>query len=96
MPPEPKSKLGIAIGTLSKRPVHGLRQPPNEDANGWYIWCGEYSESDDFFEPIHVEHVSEYLPQVEGYLSLPPGFRFLVDDDNNYADVWFDRTLVES
>ena len=92
--PEPQSIVGIAVQTLTQRPVTGLRHPPEGDTNGWYIWCGEFSEADDFFEPLHVEHLKEYLPQVRRYLSLPPGFRFLFDN-NGYEDIWFDDSLLD-
>jgi hypothetical protein len=93
--PLPRSKLGLAIASLGSGPIHGLRHPPTEDTNGWYIWCGELSEADDFFSPLHVEHLAEYLPSAVEYLSLPPGFRFLIDG-GNFEDVWFDPTLLKA
>jgi hypothetical protein len=92
--PRPLSKIGIALGSLGKSPVHGLRHPPEGDTNGWYIWCGEYSDAADFFSPLHVEHISEYLPAVVEYLELPPGYRFLIDGAG-YEDVWFDASVLE-
>ena len=88
------SKLGIAHGVRNGLlPINGLRHPPAEDTNGWYIWAGEeLSSSDDFFEPLHVEHVGQWCPLVEKYLALPPGFRFLVTP--TYSDVWFDPDLL--
>jgi len=63
--------------------------------NGWYLWRGgEWSDADDFFASLHVEHVGEYLPRIEKYLELPPGHRFLIDD-NGYEDVWFDASLLQ-
>lgn len=91
-PPEPMEKLGIALSTLGKTPINGLRHPIENGTCGWYIWCGEgLSDEPEFFQPLHVSHINEYLPEVEKYLSLPVGFRFLVA--NNYEDVWFDATL---
>jgi hypothetical protein len=93
-PPKPGTKLGIALSTLSKSPINGLRHTTKEDTNGWYIWCGsELSEEANFFSPLHVEHLAEYLPQICKYLDLPPGYRFLIDD-KNYEDVWFDSALL--
>ncbi|MGD2117141.1 MAG: hypothetical protein PVG66_02175 [Chromatiales bacterium] len=90
------SKLGIALSTLGSTPINGLRHEEENGTNGWYIWCGaELSEEADFFSPLHVEHVSEYLPQVVPYLCLPPGYRFLIDP-NGYEDVWFDEGLVNA
>ncbi len=75
-------------------PIHGLRHPVEGDTNGWYIWCGEYSEADDFFQPLHVEHLEECLPEVLKLLPLPPGYRFVIDKDG-YEDIWFDESLLD-
>ena len=58
------------------------------------VWRG-MSEEDDFFSPLHVEHVADYLPQVQEYLNLPPGYRFLIDDEN-YEDVWPDPQVLDA
>jgi len=92
--PLPGSKLGLAIRSLGSGPIHGLRHPPTGDTNGWYIWCGELSKADDFFSPLHVEHLAEYVPLAVEYLALPPGYRFLIDG-GNFEDVWFDSALLE-
>jgi hypothetical protein len=92
-PPKPLSKVGLALGSLGKGVVNGLRLPEVEDTNGWYIWCGELSQAEDFFSPLHVEHVVDHLPAVLEYLDLPPGYRFLIDGDD-YEDVWFDVSLL--
>jgi len=94
--PEAGSKLGIAIETIGKTPINGLRHKEENGTNGWYIWCGEeISDDADFFSPLHIELVSEYLPEIEEYLDLPPGYRFLIDG-NNYEDVWYDDTLLNA
>lgn len=86
-------KLGIAIETLGKQPINGLRHNPENGTCGWYIWCGEeMSEDPDFFKPLHVSHLAGYLPEIEQYLSLPPGYRFLVAE--GYEDVWHDPQLT--
>jgi len=87
------STIGIALGSIGTGPIHGLRRPTSGDTNGWYIWCGELSESDDFFSPLHVENIVEYLPDMMEYLELPPGYRFLIDGAN-FEDVWFDASLL--
>ena len=93
MPFKTNDKLGIAIETLGKQPINGLRHNPENGTCGWYIWCGEeMSEDPDFFKPLHVSHLAEYLPEIEQYLSLPPGYRFLVAE--GYEDVWHDSQLT--
>ena len=95
MKPEAGTKLGIAIETIGKRPINGLRHHPEKGTNGWYIWCGEeLSEKSDFFSPLHIEHLKDYLPEVLEYLDSPPGYRFLIDG-NNWEDVWFDENLLK-
>lgn len=89
LPSKEGEKLGIAIETIGKMPINGLRHTPENGTCGWYIWCGEeMSEDADFFKPLHVSHISEFLPEVEQYLSLPPGYRFLAAGE--YEDVWHD------
>ena len=93
--PESGSKLGIALETIGKVPINGLRHKKENGTNGWYIWCGEeMSQEEDFFSPLHIEHISEYLPEVMESLELPPGYRFLIDG-KNWEDVWFDEALLK-
>ena len=94
--PEPGTKLGVALSTLGLLPINGLRHLPSEGTNGWYLWCGEsLGDADDFFASLHMEHLSDHLPQVLEYLDLPPGYRFQIDGQG-YEDVWFDAQLLES
>ena len=86
------SKLGLALQTLGKTPINGLRHRPAGVTNGWYIWAGEYSSEKDFFEPLHTSHLLQRLPQVVGFLGLPPGSRFLLAGDR--VDIWFDESLL--
>lgn len=87
--------IGVALKSFDKfqMPVNGLRHPvENKQSVGWYVWTGEYSSENDFFQPIHVSHLLEICPRVLNYLGLPPGWRFLFD--NEYEDVWYDETLL--
>jgi len=72
--------------------INGMRHPLIGDTTGWYIWAGEFSTEDDFFIPLHVEHLTELCPIVLKYLGLAPGWRFLVTE--NYEDVWEDKSLL--
>jgi hypothetical protein len=94
MVPAPDTKLGLALGTRALLPLNGLRHPPTDDTNGWYIWCGEeLSRAADFFSPMHTAHVKDKCPEALPFLGLPPGYRFLVAGE--YVDVWYDSTLLE-
>jgi hypothetical protein len=93
-PPKEGTKVGVSLNVKEKIvPINGLRHASAGDTNGWYIWAGErLSTNDDFFQPLHVEHLHEWCPAVEKFLGLPPGWRFLIAD--NYEDVWFDESLL--
>lgn len=90
-------KVGISQSVRDKtRPIHGLRLEPEADTTGWYIWSGEYSEDGSFFIPLHVSHVADWEPQLQKYLGLAPGWRFLVNPEENYEDVWYDPNLLST
>lgn len=87
-------KVGISRNIREgKMPINGLRHPLEGDTSGWYIWAGEYSEDPNFFVPLHIEHLKEWCPLVLKYLGLPPGYRFLVNNEG-YEDVWEDLELL--
>ncbi|WP_073246636.1 immunity protein Imm33 domain-containing protein [Maribacter aquivivus] len=87
-------QLFIGLGTdLEFTPINGLRHPKHETMNGWYIWSEEWSDSTDFFKPIHAEHLIEMQPAILKYLSLDIGFRFQIDD-KGYENVWFDEKIT--
>ena len=92
-----ESRLDFKIGVSDSirdlvYPIHGLRHPFQGDTTGWYIWAGEYSKRDDFFKPIHVEHLLKFKPELIKYLGLGPTWRFLIAPD--YEDVWQDLELL--
>ncbi len=94
--PDSGSKVGIALSTIGKTPINGLRHKPENGTSGWYIWCGEeLGSEDDFFAPLHVEHIADYLPEVQEYLMLPPGYRFLIDG-KDYEDVWYEEEIINA
>ena len=78
----------------SEKPINGLRHSTTETSTGWFLWAGEYSDRKDFFEPVHMEHVIKRYPEVVPYLGLSPGWRFLIDPDQDYEDVWRDNNLI--
>ena len=90
-----EEKVGVARNVRTDlQPLNGLRHPRGGDTSGWYFGAGEEFETrDDFFLPIHVEHLAEWCPLVIPYLALPPGWRFLLARE--YEDAWFDETLLD-
>lgn len=90
------SIIGISENVKDKNifPINGLRHNVDEITSGWYIWAGlEFSYESDFFKPLHIEHLLDWRPDILKYLALPPGYRFLIGEDN-YEDVWFDKNLL--
>jgi hypothetical protein len=93
--PNPEEMLGLAIETLRMTPLNGLRYPPADGASGWYVWGGEtFSQSADFFTPIDVGHLNDYVPNILPFLDLPPGYRFLTDN-HGHQKAWFDGSLLD-
>jgi hypothetical protein len=87
-PPAPGSKVGIALQTLSRLPIHGVRLPPEEATCGWYIYAGdEWLDDVDFYQPMCVEHIAKYCPPALPFLALPAGWRFMTDG-MGFVDVW--------
>jgi hypothetical protein len=88
-------KVGISSSARAGvQPINGLRHPPEGDTTGWYLWGGtELSAADNFFKPLHVQHLIGENSPVLRFLGLPPGWRFLIDN-KGYEDIWFDETLL--
>lgn len=94
LPPDASQKIGIAIATLDMLPLNALRVLPENGTCGWYIWGGEVMFEDaDFFDPMHVQHLTEHYPKLIPYLALGPGWRVLLAP--GHEDVWFDAALCK-
>jgi hypothetical protein len=75
-------------------PINGLIHYSEVDTSGWYIWAGEeLSKDKDFFKPLHLLHLENWIPDMYKYLGLPPGWRFVIAD--GYEDIWFDEELLK-
>jgi len=84
--------VALATSTVGQMPIYGTRVQRGEGDNiGWYFYCGEHSGADDFYQPVHTEHLEQMLPLVVKYLRLPPGTHFIIDD-RGYEDVWQEPT----
>ena len=92
--PSIDDRIGIALGTLHRIPINGMRIPALAGSSGWFIFGGlEASQDDDFYSPLCVSHLGKYCEIALPYLCLPAGWRFQIDPDG-YEDVWYDETLV--
>jgi len=92
-PPLPLEKVGIALNTLDQLPLNALRHPAENGTSGWYIWGGSVlSQEPDFFQALHVQHLSERCPEVIPYLALAPGWRVLLAPSQ--VEVWFEEGLL--
>lgn len=80
--------VAVAVHTLNKEPIVGLRKAPETEENvAWYIYGGELGEGEDFFETMSIKKLQDILPEVLPYLALEEGYRFMIDFDD-YEDVW--------
>jgi len=94
--PTAGSKLGVAANVRDARlwPLNGLRHPPEAGTNGWYLWRGPHlADSDEFFSPLHIDHLADWCSDAVRFIALPPGWRFLVGPGQE--DVWYDPSLLE-
>jgi len=75
------------------KPGRALRHPPSDSPTGWYTWCGEgLSDDPGFFALRHVEHLSQYVRGLMGYLA----FHQVVECSltRRRQGAWFDSTLA--
>jgi hypothetical protein len=87
--------VAVAVQTLNKEPIVGLRKKPETAENvSWYIYGGELGEGEDFFETMTIKKLQDILPDVLPYLALEEGYRFMIDSDD-YEDVWKEGDLSE-
>ena len=88
--------VGISKELFSGQvPINGLRHKIEGQGSGWFFWTGGEIPQDDpeYFQPLHIKHLQEKLPEVLKYLALEPGFRIQIDY-KGYEDVWKDESLL--
>ena len=75
-PSPPEDMVAVALPTIGLMPIRGQRNVLEEGENvSWFIFCGEQSDADDFYQPLHTHHLREMLPQAVRYLTAA-GLRF--------------------
>jgi hypothetical protein len=62
--------LGIALATLDQMPITGCRVDPENGSNGWFIFGVKYHNAPNFYQPLHLSHLPNLLPEVLPYLAL--------------------------
>jgi hypothetical protein len=89
---EPEGMVAVALDTLGKFPICGERVIKEHDWEkiSWYFYCGDYSEKKDPYRPIHIEHLSDILPEVLKFIGLPYGSGFEIDSNGDEV-VWIAR-----
>jgi hypothetical protein len=91
--PLPGTRVGIALQTLDRVPIYGVRIAPTEGMCGWYIHAGEGSNAVDFYQALCVDHLSDYCKFALPFLCLPPGWRFITDG-KGYIDAWKEADAI--
>jgi hypothetical protein len=88
--------IGIALSQPRHLvPLKAVRHRAVANSNGWFVWRGPtdaQDEPDDFFSPIHVEHLDDHAPELAPYLALPPGWGVVLAP--GYEDVWYDESFL--
>jgi len=81
-------RVAIALSCLGKQPIVGARIYPRPDEPiSWFFYCGEYSDAVDFYQPIHLCHAIQLMPEIKDYLCLDYGYKIIIDK-SGYEDVW--------
>ncbi|MEV6968261.1 hypothetical protein AB0M47_24435 [Hamadaea sp. NPDC051192] len=94
--PQPRTMIGLALTRpRTLEPLNALRHPVTSAGNGWFVWRGPSIPRDDdqFFSPLHVEHLDVHAPELAPYLALPPGWGVVLAP--GYEDVWYDANLLD-
>ena len=87
LPVKETDVVAIALHTLNKEPIVGLRKVADDSNASWFIYGGELDGGEDFFEIITVQTLEKEFPNALPYLALDTGYRFMIDSDD-YEDVW--------
>jgi hypothetical protein len=79
--------IAVAVDTLQKEPLVGIRKKAESENVSWFIYGGELAADLESFEMMTVRELQDILPDVLPYLALDIGYRFMIDQDD-YEDVW--------
>jgi hypothetical protein len=95
-PVEDDQTVGISKINQKLYPINGERTKIIGIFSGWMIWFGsEIPQGKTNFESMCKVHLKNKIPLIIPYLSLPPGYRFMIDD-KGFEDIWYDEKLLDS
>lgn len=86
-PLKENAEVALALSTIGTMPIYGSRIDSDDNGVEWYIYCGEFSEAENFYEPVAADCLKDELPLVVSLMALEVGYNFIVDDQG-YVDVW--------
>jgi len=80
--------IAVALDSIGKQPIYGTRiHPEPGERISWFFHCGKHSDSVDFYQPIHIQHLKDLIPDIEKYLCLDYGYKIIITP-NGHEDVW--------
>lgn len=89
----PEDMVAVALKTLGQQPIFAERIVKGANDNiSWFIYCGDFEEDADFFQPVHTTHLATILPTLLPYLALAEGAHLIIDNEG-YEDVWWDDEM---
>jgi len=88
IPYAPDEQIAVALCSMGKQPLYGVRVYPKAgETISWFFYYGQYSDAENFYQPICIEHAKKQMPEIEPYLCLDYGYKIIVDL-TGYEDIW--------
>ncbi len=85
-------KIAVSKEILEGSEINGVRYEAPSHMSGWYLTSNDYNGDVNTLSVIHLYHLLQKRPEIAGFLSLPYGYRFFLD--NQGEEVWYDKEVV--
>ncbi|RKT01033.1 immunity protein Imm33 domain-containing protein [Chryseobacterium defluvii] len=72
----------ISDGVYEGKDIEGIRYESPEHMSGWWLITDDYDNNIESLKTVHFHHVVFTRPDILKYLSLPFGYRFLMQNGN--------------
>ncbi len=72
----------ISDGVYEGKDIEGIRYESPEHMSGWWLITDDYDNNIESLKTVHFHHVVFARPDILKYLSLPFGYRFLMQNGN--------------